>query len=187
MKRKGIIFVISSPSGGGKTTICRELLKQLPELGYSISVTSRHPRSLEKEGKDYFFISKAEFDEKIKKGDFVEWAEVHGHHYGTPRSPLEETLHSGRDIILDIDVQGALQIKKEYKKSCLIFLLPPSLGTLASRLKERKTDNEKEIEKRLAKAQEEMASLKEYDYVVVNQELSRAVEEVKAIYMVAKL
>ncbi len=181
MKRKGIIFVISSPSGGGKTTIRRKLLEESPELNYSISATSRRPRPGEREGKDYFFISKEEFDEKIKKGEFVEWAEVHGHYYGTPRSSLEEALHSGRDTILDIDVQGALQIKKEYKKSCLIFLFPPSLKTLASRLKERKTDDEKEIEKRLARAQEEIVFLKEYDYTVVNQEFSQAVKEVKAI------
>ncbi|MCD5397414.1 guanylate kinase [candidate division NPL-UPA2 bacterium] len=181
MKRKGIIFIISSPSGGGKTTICRELLKQLPELGYSISMTSRSPRLGEKEGKDYFFISKEEFDEKISKGEFVEWAQVHGYHYGTPRPFLEEVLRSDRDIILDIDVQGALQIKKEYKTSCLIFLLPPSLETLASRLRKRKTDDKKEIEKRLGKAQEEITFLKEYDYAIVNQELSQAVEEAKAI------
>lgn len=181
MKRKGIIFIISSPSGGGKTTICRELLKQLPELGYSISMTSRSPRLGEKEGKDYFFISKEEFDEKISKGEFVEWAQVHGYHYGTPRPFLEEVLRSDRDTILDIDVQGALQIKKEYKTSCLIFLLPPSLETLASRLRKRKTDDKKEIEKRLGKAQEEITFLKEYDYAIVNQELSQAVEEAKAI------
>ncbi len=181
MKRKGIIFVLSSPSGGGKTTIRRELLKQLPELSFSISATSRRPRSGEKEGKDYFFISREEFDKKIEKGEFVEWAEVHGQGYGTPRQLLEETFRSGRDIILDIDVQGALQIKKEYKESRLIFLLPPSLETLADRLRERKTDDEEEIKRRLAQAKEEIASLKEYDYAVVNCHLSQAVEEVQAI------
>ena len=181
MKREGIIFVISSPSGGGKTTICRIILKESPELSYSISVTSRCPRLGEEDGKDYFFISKEEFDKKIGKGEFAEWAEVHGHRYGTPRNSLEEALRSGRDIILDIDVKGALKIKERYKGSCLIFLLPPSLETLAARLKKRKTDDEKDIEKRLAKAKEEMAFLKEYDYAVVNQNLSKAVEEVRAI------
>lgn len=181
MQRKGIIFVISSPSGGGKTTICQRILKGSPELNYSISVTSRRPRSGEKDGKDYFFISEEEFDEKIGKGEFAEWAEVHGHRYGTPRKFLEEALRSGRDIILDIDVKGALQIKEKYKESCLIFLLPPSLETLAARLKKRKTDDEKEIEKRLAKAKEELSFLKEYDYAVVNRNLSQAVEEVRTI------
>ncbi|MCD5401994.1 guanylate kinase, partial [candidate division NPL-UPA2 bacterium] len=181
MKRKGTIFVISSPSGGGKTTICRKLLKELPELNYSISTTSRSPRPGEKEGKDYFFISGEEFSEKIRKSEFAEWAKVHGHGYGTPRQFLEEALRSGRDIILDIDVKGALQIKEKYKESRLIFLLPPSLETLAARLKKRKTDDGKEIEKRLARAQEEMAFLKEYDYAVVNRNLSQAVKEVKAI------
>lgn len=181
MKRKGIIFVISSPSGGGKTTIRRELLKQLPELNYSISVTGRCPRSGEKEGKDYFFISEDEFHKKIEKNKFAEWAEVHGHLYGTPRKFLEESIRSGRDIILDIDVRGALQIKKGYGESCLVFLRPPSLKTLAARLKKRKTDDEREIKKRLAGAKEELTFLKEYDYIVVNQKLSQAVEEIKAI------
>lgn len=181
MKRKGILFVISSPSGGGKTTICRELLKGSPELNYSISVTSRPLRSGEKEGKDYFFISEEEFDKKTGKGEFAEWAEVHGHRYGTPRRFLEEALSSGRDIILDIDVKGALQLKEKYKDSCLIFLLPPSLETLAVRLKKRKRDDEKEIEERLARAKEELTFLKEYDYSVINNNLSQAVKEVKAI------
>lgn len=181
MKRKGIIFIISSPSGGGKTTIRRELLKQSPELNYSISVTSRCPRSGEKEGKDYFFISEEEFHKKIEKNEFAEWAEVHGHLYGTPRKFLEESLRSSQDIILDIDVKGALQIKKEYRESCLIFLRPPSLKILAARLKERRTDDKKEIDKRLARAKQELTFLRKYDYVVVNRHLSRAVEEVRAI------
>ncbi len=181
MKRKGIIFVISSPSGGGKTTICRKLRKEMPELNYSISVTSRRPRSGEKDGKDYFFISEEEFKKKIENSEFAEWAEIHGHRYGTPHKFLEEALRSGQDIILDIDVKGALQIKEKYKKACLIFLLPPSLETLAARLKKRKTDDKKDIEKRLTRAREELAFLKKYDYAVVNQNLSLAVEEVKAI------
>ncbi len=181
MKKKGIIFVISSPSGGGKTTICRKILSDSPDLAYSISVTNRHPRSGEKEGKDYFFISDKEFARRIEKGEFSEWAEVHGHCYGTPRSFLENSLSSGRDIILDIDVQGALRIKKEYREACLIFILPPSLKPLATRLKARGTDDKKEIEKRLARAKEELTFLKDYDYAVVNRSLSRAVEEVKSI------
>ena len=181
MKRKGIIFVISSPSGGGKTTICRKILSDSPDLAYSVSVTNRRPRSGEKEGKDYFFISDEEFSGRIEKGEFAEWAEVHGHSYGTPRSFLEQSLSSGRDIILDIDVRGALRIKKEYHESCLIFILPPSLKTLAARLKARGTEDKKEIEKRLARAKEELTFLKDYDYVVVNRDLSQAVEEVKSI------
>jgi guanylate kinase len=181
MKKKGIIFVISSPSGGGKTTICRKVLKGSSDLTYSISVTNRPPRSGEKEGKDYFFISDEEFARRIEKGEFAEWAEVHGHCYGTPRSFLEKSLSSGRDTILDIDVRGAFRIKKKYRESCLIFILPPSLKTLAARLKARGTDDKKEIEKRLARAKEELTFLKDYDYAVVNRNLSRAVEEVKSI------
>ncbi|NOX97607.1 MAG: guanylate kinase [Nitrospirae bacterium] len=182
MKRKGILFVVSSPSGGGKTTICRELMKWSPELNYSISVTSRPARAGEKEGKDYYFVSEKEFEERRGRDEFAEWAEVHGHRYGTPRKFLDEALSSGKDIILDIDVKGALQIKDEYKESsCLIFLLPPSLETLATRLKKRNTDNAREVEKRLAKAKEEISFLKEYHYVVVNQKLSQAVQEVQAI------
>lgn len=185
MKRKGIIFVISSPSGGGKTTIREEILKEPrsfgADLNYSVSVTSRPPRSGEKEGKDYFFISEEEFCRRLEKGEFAEWAEVHGHRYGTPRQFLEKSLSSGRDIILNIDVQGALQVKKLYEDACLIFLLPPSLKTLAARLKKRKTDDEKEVEKRLARAREELTFLKAYDYAVVNEKLSQAVGEIKAI------
>ena len=181
MKRKGIIFVISSPSGGGKTTICRELLKESPGLNYSISVTSRPPREGEEEGKDYFFISEEEFNERIRRNEFAEWAEVHGHRYGTPHRFLEKAAGSGQDIILDIDVKGALQLRKEYRDSCLIFLLPPSPEILAARLRKRKTDDEKEIERRLAIAREELSFLGEYDYAVVNRNLSQAVEKIKAI------
>ncbi len=181
MKRKGILFVISSPSGGGKTTVCQEILKELSDLAYSISVTSRRPRPGEKEGRDYFFVSEEEFDNRVERDEFAEWAQVHGHRYGTPGKFLEETLNAGGDIILDIDVQGALKIKERYESACLIFLLPPSFEVLASRLKGRKTDDETEVEERLRRAREELASRKHYHHAVVNRQLSQTVEEVKAI------
>ncbi len=117
MKRKGISFVISSPSGGGKTTVCQEILKELSDVAYSISVSSRRPRPGEKDGRDYFFVSEEEFDKRIQRDEFAEWAQVHGHRYGTPGKFLEETLNAGRDIILDIDVQGALKIKERYEEA----------------------------------------------------------------------
>ncbi|MCK4261621.1 guanylate kinase [bacterium] len=186
MKRRGILFVISSPSGGGKTTICQEILEELSELAYSISVTSRRPRPGERDGRDYFFVSEEEFDKKIERDEFAEWAQVHGHRYGTPRQFLEETLNYGRDIILDIDVQGALKIKERYKEACLIFLLPPSFKVLASRLKRRRTDDKTEVELRLRRAREELAFLKHYHHTVFNRELSQAIEEIKSIITAEK-
>ncbi len=181
MKRRGILFVISSPSGGGKTTVCQEIRKELSDLAYSISVTSRRPRPGEKEGRDYFFVSEEEFDGRIERDELAEWARFSGHRYGTPRQLLEETLNAGRDILLAIDVQGALQIKERYKSACLIFLLPPSFEVLASRLKRRKTDDESEVEERLRRAKEELAFRKHYHHTVVNRDLPQAVEEIKAI------
>ena len=181
MKRRGILFVISSPSGGGKTTVCQEILKQLPDLAYSISVTSRRPRPREKEGRDYFFVSEEEFDKRIQRDEFAEWARFSGYRYGTPGQFLEETLNAGQDILLDIDVQGTLKIKEGYESACLIFLLPPSFEVLASRLKGRRTDNQTEVEERLRRAKEELASRKHYHHAVVNRELPQTVEEVKAV------
>jgi len=176
-----ILFVLSSPSGGGKTTIRRAVLKELPQLAYSVSYTSRSPRPGEVEGVDYFFISREEFEEKIKREEFIEWAEVHGNLYGTSRKFIDDQLSSGKDVLLDIDVQGANEIKKKKGNSvCLIFLLPPSLEVLRSRLIKR-GESEEEIKRRLSRARFEMEMLEQYNYKVVNYDLSQAVRDVSSI------
>jgi len=173
--------VLSSPSGGGKTTIRRAVLKELPQLAYSVSYTSRSPRPGEVEGVDYFFISREEFEEKIKREEFIEWAEVHGNLYGTSRKFIDDQLSSGKDVLLDIDVQGANEIKKKKGDSvCLIFLVPPSFEVLRSRLIKR-GESEEEIKRRLSRARFEMEMLEQYNYKVVNYDLSQAVRDVSSI------
>lgn len=176
-----VLFVLSSPSGGGKTTICRAVLEKLPELAYSISFTTRNPRPGEMEGRDYFFISRKTFEEKIEEGEFIEWAEVYGNLYGTSQRFIDEKIKAGRNILLDIDIQGANEIKKKKRDSaCLIFLVPPSLEVLRSRLTER-GESEQEIKRRLSHAESEMKMIQLYDYKVVNRELSRTVSDVCSI------
>jgi guanylate kinase len=173
-----VLFVLSSPSGGGKTTIRRAVLKKLPQLAYSISFTTRKARPGEIEGKDYFFISRQSFEEKIKREEFIEWAEVYGNLYGTSQKFIDEKLKKGKDVLLDIDIQGANEIKKKKGNSaCLIFLLPPSLEVLKLRLIKR-GESEEEIKKRLSHARFEMEMIGAYDYRVVNCDLQRAVSDV---------
>ena len=178
-----VLFVLSSPSGGGKTTICQAVLKRLPELAYSISFTTRSPRPGEIEGKDYFFISKQAFEEKIKREEFIEWAEVYGNLYGTSQKFINEKLNSGKDVLLDIDIQGANEIKKKKSNSaCLIFLLPPSLEVLKSRLIKR-GEPEEEIKRRLSHAKSEIEMIQVYDHKVVNCNLPQAISDVCSIIM----
>lgn len=181
-KRKGKIFVISAPSGSGKTTLCYRLLSlDLKGLVRSISATTRLPRRNEREGKDYFFISPQEFKSRRKKGAFLEWAKVLGKFYGTPREFVERCIREGKDVILSIDVQGALQVRRKYPAAVLIFILPPSFKNLKERLKKRSTENNREMLKRLNLAREEFSRLPQYDYVVVNDTIKRATEELRAI------
>ena len=140
-KNKGKLFVVSSPSGGGKSTICKQLLLKIPELEYSISTTTRQPRDNEKNGKDYYFISKDEFMKMIENDKFIEWAKVHGNYYGTSREVVDNYIDNGKNCILDIDIQGGKQIKEKYKKAVLIFIVPPSIQVLEDRLKKRATDS----------------------------------------------
>lgn len=175
-----LLFVLSSPSGGGKTTICRAVLKRLPQLAYSISSTSRSPRPGEVEGKDYFFISREEFKKKIKREEFIEWTEVYGNLYGTSQKFIDAQLSSGKNVLLDIDIQGAQQIKKKSDSACLIFLLPPSFEVLRSRLIKR-GELEEEIKRRLSHARLEMEMLQAYDHRIVNYDLSQAVSDVCSI------
>ncbi len=186
LPKEGIIFVISAPSGTGKTTICERVLKSLPDLKMSISHTTRKPRNSEKNGVDYYFVDKKTFNEMIKNGDFVEWAEVYGNYYGTSKRVINELHSSGNDIVLDIDTQGAKNIKKIYKKSVLIFILPPSIEELERRLQSRNEDYQV-IKKRLNKVADEIKEYKFYDYLVINDNLEEALKEVMCIIQAERL
>jgi guanylate kinase len=178
---EGRIFVISAPSGAGKTTLRRAALERLPDLLYSVSYTTRHPRLGEVSGRDYEFISLAEFEEGVGAGRWAEWAQVHGNYYGTSAEVLRRAVAAGRDILLDIDVQGARQICGRFPQSVTIFIMPPSLDTLAERLQARGADDPEAIALRLRNAREEMAQKDEYDHVIVNDRLAAAVEELIAV------
>ena len=180
-KSKGSLFIVSAPSGAGKTTLCRELVSSLPNLQFSVSYTTRQPRKGEVNDRDYTFINSQDFRLMADKGEFIEWAEVHGALYGTSRKRLEELLDSGNDVILDIDTQGAMQIKERYKEGIYIFILPPSLDTLKERLKNRMTDSKEEIGKRLGRAIAEIKTFNKYDYVIINDILEDALMEFEAL------
>jgi len=178
----GSLFIISAPSGTGKTTILRKIIATMKKAVFSVSHTTRTPRAGEQEGVDYFFIDKNAFVTMEQHGLFLEWAEVHGNLYGTSRSTVQAASEQGLDIILDIDVQGARQVKEKLKdKGVFIFITPPSLEELARRLSGRSTEAEAIIATRLANAKEEMKSIDDYDYVIVNDRVEQAVEILKSI------
>lgn len=178
---KPFVLVLSAPSGCGKTTIARRLLAARHTLGYSVSATTRPPRPGERDGEAYHFLGTAEFARRVAAGDFVEWAEYAGHRYGTLRSELERVLGSGRVAVLDIEVQGARQVRRHFPDSVHVFLLPPSGAALAERLRGRLTEGAASYAARLERAAQEMLVVSEYDYVVVNDDLDAAVAEVGAI------
>jgi guanylate kinase len=183
MKPKlGHLFIISAPSGAGKTTLAKAVLKQFTDMLYSISYTTRKPRAEEQDGVDYHFILKQDFKKGIKNGRWAEWAEVYGNYYGTSAEFIEKSLSSGCDILLDIDVQGTFQILKHYPDSVTIFILPPSVNALRKRLEMRGSDSKAVIEKRLENARKEMAQKKMYRHIIVNDKLSAAIEEISAIF-----
>ena len=169
VQQKGLLIVVSGPSGAGKGTICQMVRDQLPNLGYSISVTTRKPRVGEVDGVNYFFKTIPQVEEMIAKEELLEYAEVYGNYYGTPRKFVMEQLEAGKDILLEIDIQGALQVKKRFPESVFIFIVPPSLEILAERLHGRGTDTEEVIQRRLASAASEIGYASEYDYVLVNK------------------
>lgn len=181
LNKKGKLIVISGPSGVGKTTICNELINRRKNTVYSISATSRRKRKGEKNGREYFFLSKKEFKEWIKEGRFAEYAIVHGHYYGTPKQFLEENLKKGFNVLMDIDVQGAQQLKPLYPDGIYIFILPPDFQELQHRLLKRNTDDKKEIKNRLERAKEEMEYLNDYRFVIKNDRLEDTIKEISEI------
>jgi guanylate kinase len=180
--KRGHLFIISAPSGAGKTTLVKAVLQQFRDMRYSISYTTRKPRVEERDGIDYHFISKQDFKKGIHKDRWAEWAEVYGNYYGTSVEFIEKSLSSGCDILLDIDVQGTLQILKHYPDSVTIFILPPSMNALRKRLEMRGSDSQAVIEKRLLNARKEMTQKKMYRHIIVNDVLSEAIKELSAIF-----
>lgn len=180
-QKKGKVIVISAPSGSGKTTICKHLLKFNPQLVFSVSYTTRLPRQGEVNGKDYFFVSEKKFIKMIKQKKFLEWAKVYNNYYGTSKQQVLKTINSGRDILLDIDVQGGKNIKKIFPDGIFIFVLPPSWKELKQRITLRGKDSPDEIKKRLKNVNKELKYIKYYDYVVINDDLEKTVQTINQI------
>lgn len=178
---KGLLIVVSGPSGVGKGTVDAALFEQVSNLCYSVSATTRQPRKGEVHGKSYFFLSKEEFLTRREQGDFLEWAEVYGNYYGTLRSEVERQLAEGKHVLLEIDTQGAMQIKAAYPSGVFVFILPPSLEELKRRIVARGSETEESLRTRLGKAEQEMQMADRYDYTIVNDDLQTAVKELKDI------
>ena len=186
--RRGLMLVLSSPSGAGKTTLSRMLLEHDPSVELSVSVTTRARRANEKDGIDYHFIEKARFDHMVEAGELLEWAEVFGNLYGTPRAPVEASLAAGRDVLFDIDWQGTQQLREKARGDMAsIFVLPPSMRELERRLRSRALDDERVIKGRMAKAGDELSHWPEYDYVILNDDIDRAFAEVRGILAAERL
>ncbi|HZR83091.1 MAG TPA: guanylate kinase [Candidatus Binatia bacterium] len=184
-RRRGILFVVSAPSGAGKTTLTKAALAAFPDLALSVSCTTRPPRVGEIDGRDYFFVDRGEFERRRDAGEFVEWAEVFDHSYATPRAPLDGAIAAGHDVLLDVDIQGARSIKQAYPEDAVgIFVVPPSLDDLEARLRARGTDREDQIRRRLDRARLELSELSEpgvYDYRIVNRILADASSALQSI------
>ncbi len=177
-----LLLVLSAPSGAGKTTLAHRLMKEMPEAVFSVSYTTRPPRGAERDGVDYRFVDTKTFQEKIERGDFLEWAEVHGHFYGSPSSVIDEAAAKTGLAVFDIDVQGGTAIKRKHPEAILVFILPPSREELERRLRDRKTDSEETILRRLLGARSEMErGSASYDYIIVNDEFERAFAELKSV------
>ena len=184
--RKGLLVVVSGPSGAGKGTICHALLEKEPHLAYSVSATTRKPRAGEIEGESYYFLSVEAFEEMIEKDALLEWAKVYDNYYGTPLKKVEEKLAAGEDILLEIDTQGAMKVREKFPEGVFIFILPPSLAELERRIRGRDTETEEVLQKRLKAAIEEIEVGRLYKYVVINDEVKRAVAAVRAVLAAEK-
>ncbi|HCC68624.1 MAG TPA: guanylate kinase [Nitrospiraceae bacterium] len=186
-KTKGKLFIISAPSGAGKTTLCQELSRITPNLKHSVSYTTRAARPGETNGVHYNFISERQFKKMVERDEFAEWAVVHGNLYGTTIADLEKMRKDGCDVILDIDTQGAAQIRRKFKDGIYIFILPPSMSVLEERLKNRMSDSDLEIKKRLERAKEEITRYPEYDFIVINDEFDKALDKLKSIVITKRI
>ena len=185
--RPGIALVLCAPSGTGKTTLSKRLLAEFPSFSFSVSCTTRAPRPGEVDGRDYNFLSREKFDELLSKGYFAEWAEVHGNRYGTPLAATLATLAKGRDLLFDIDVQGAAQLKKTLPQALFVFVLPPSKGVLENRLRGRGSETEESIAKRMANAKKELMEASWFDAWIVNDDVEEAYMDLVAAYRAAAL
>ena len=183
---KGLFIVVSAPSGTGKSSICQRFMQACPEMKFSVSYTSRSPRPTEVNGKDYYFISREEFQARIDQGEFVEWIENYGHLYGSSRKNMEEFLHDGQDLLLDIEPRGAKKIKQNFKGGIYIFVLPPSRAELLKRLEGRGCETGDVIQNRYDQAESELKEISWYDYVIFNKDLETAVNQLISIYVAQK-
>jgi guanylate kinase len=183
MNREGLIMIISAPSGAGKTTLCRRLRQRFPAMHESISFTTRQPRPGEKNGEDYCFVSRDEFQAMVTQGAFAEWAEVHGNLYGTALSTLEDARKNGIDLLLDIDCQGALSLKQNFSGGVYVFIIPPSMDELRRRLEGRSSDAPEVIERRIRRAADEIREARWYDYIIINDRIEEAFEELSAVVL----
>lgn len=181
LPRRGVLLILSAPSGVGKTTLSQQLLRLVPDLQVSVSYTTRQPRRGEIEGKDYYFVTEERFVQLRQAGMFAEWAQVHEFFYGTPKAPLDRALSHGTDMLLDIDVQGARQLKQVYREAVSVFVLPPSWAELENRLRKRRTESEALIARRLQRAREEVGEFLSYDYWLVNDRVEQAVAQLQSI------
>ena len=181
-KAKGLLIVASGPSGAGKGTICNKLVEEMDNIKLSVSMTSRNPRGKEENGIDYYFVTKEEFEDKIKNDEFLEYAIVHhNNYYGTPKANIEEELKNGKNVLLEIDIQGALKVKEKVKEAIFIFIMPPSMEVLKDRLIKRNTETMDKVFERFKTAYKEINDYKKYNYIVVNDEIETAVNKVKSI------
>ncbi|WP_026487198.1 guanylate kinase [Caldanaerobius polysaccharolyticus] len=182
----GLLIVLSGPSGAGKGTLCRELCEKSDNYRLSVSVTTRKPRKGEVNGKNYFFVDEDQFNKMVEDDELLEWAKVYGNYYGTPRDYVERCLKEGYDVILEIDIQGALKVKEKFPEGVFIFILPPSMEELKNRIVKRGTESEEEIMKRFKSAYEELNYISKYDYAVINDDVEQAIKKIQAIIIAEK-